>query len=357
MKILDWYILKKFLSTFFFVVFILVIIISVIDFTEKNDDFIENQLKAPEIIGYYMDFMPYMASLIAPITIFIAVIFVTSKLAGHTEIVAMLSSGISFNRLMFPYLLGAFMLAALSFYLNGWVIPNANKERIAFEIKYVKTPFTYSERDIHLKIAPETYAYMESYNNHSNVGYRFTLEKISHNQLEEKLSARRIEWDSAQANWKLKTWQKHTFDGFNESITKGNEMDTTLNIYPKDFASTHGLYETMTLPELNRHIVELRERGGNDIPIYQVEKYIRFMSPFSAIILTVIGLIMSARKRRGGSSFQIALGFLLAFVYIIFFIFAKSIAEVNSMNPMLAVWVPNIVFSAIGVVLYKTVPK
>ena len=357
MKILDRYILKKFLSTFFFVVFILVAIISVIDFTEKNDDFIENELKAPEIIAYYMNFMPYIASLITPITIFIATIFVTSKLAGHTEIIAMLSSGVSFERLMIPYLIGSLVIASLSFYLNGWVIPNANKDRIAFEIKYVKSPFTYSERNIHLKIAPETYAYMESYNNHSNVGYRFTLEKIKNNQLQEKLSARRIEWDSTNASWKLKTWKLHTFNGFEESFTSGLEMDTALAIYPKDFSSTHGLYETMTIPELNQHIAESRERGATDIPIYQVEKYIRFMAPFSAIILTLIGLIMSARKRRGGSSFQIALGFLLAFVYIIFFIFAKSIAEVNSMNPILAVWIPNIVFSGVGVLLYKTVPR
>jgi lipopolysaccharide export system permease protein len=301
--------------------------------------------------------MPYIASLITPITIFIATIFVTSKLAGHSEIIAMLSSGVSFERLMIPYLIGSLLIASLSFYLNGWVIPNANKDRIAFEIKYVKSPFTYSERDIHLKIAPETYAYMESYNNHSNVGYRFTLERIENNQLQEKLSARRIEWDSANASWKLKTWKLHTFDGFEESFTSGMEMDTALAIYPKDFSSTHGLYETMTTPELDQHITELRSRGATDIPIYQVEKYIRFMAPFSAIILTLIGLIMSARKRRGGSSFQIALGFLLAFIYIIFFIFAKSIAEVNSMNPILAVWIPNIVFTGIGVLLYKTVPR
>ncbi len=357
MKKLDWYILKKILSTFFFVVFILVLVISVIDFTEKNDDFMEHKLGALEIAAYYFDFIPYIASLITPITVFIATIFVTAKLSGHTEIIAMLSSGISFERLMRPYLVGSAFIAALSFYLNGWVIPNANKDRIAFEIKYVKSPFTYSEEDIHMKIGPNDYAYMERYNNHSDVGYRFTLEKIENNELREKLSARRIEWDSAQASWKLKNWQLHSFDGFKESFEKGQEMDTTLLITPKDFKSTHGLFETMTIPELNHYIAELRERGANDIPLYLVEKYIRFMAPFSAIILTLIGLIMAARKRRGGSSFQIAMGFLLAFVYIIFFIFAKSIAEVNTMNPIFAVWIPNIVFSGVGVLLYKTVPR
>ncbi len=357
MKILDWYILKKFLSTFFFVVLILVLIISVIDFTEKNDDFIEHSVSTGEIFGYYFDFIPYIANLITPITVFIATVFITSKMAGHTEIVAMLSSGISFERLIVPYLIGSVLIAVFSFFLNGWIIPNANKDRIAFEIKYVKKPTNYDERDIHLKIAPETYAYMQSYNNRSNTGNRFTLERIANNELKEKLTARRIEWDSAQAKWTLKNWTLHTFDGDKEKFEKGIERDTTLSIKPKDFGNTFGLYQTMTLNELNDHIDELRSRGANDIPIYLIEKYIRYMSPFSAIILTLIGLIMSSRKRRGGSSLQIAVGFLLAFVYIIFFIFAKSLAEVNSISPIVAVWFPNIIFSLIGVVLYKTVPR
>lgn len=357
MKIIDQYILKKFLSTFFFVVFLLVSIVCVIDYTEKNDNFLEHNLSAGEVINYYIDFIPYIASLITPITVFIAVVFVTSKMASQTEIIAILSSGVSFRRMLVPYLIGAMLIASISFWLNGWVIPNANKDRIAFEIKYVKSFNTYDETDIHIKVAPELYAYMQRYNNHSDVGYRFTLEKIKGNEMMEKLSARRIEWDSATTKWKLKEWQLHKFDGLQESIETGDVMDTTLNIHPKDFSSTYGLFEALTLPELNQHIQLLRERGGNDIPIYQVEKYIRYMSPFTAIILTFIGVIMSARKARGGSGFQIALGFFIAFLYIIFFIFARSIAEANSSNPLLAVWFPNIIFSVVGMVLYKTVPR
>ncbi|WKN30460.1 LptF/LptG family permease [Porifericola rhodea] len=357
MKILDLYILKKFLGTFFFVVLLLVSIVSVIDYTEKNDDFLEHQLEGAQILSYYVNFIPYVASLITPITVFIAVVFVTSKLAGNTEIIAILSSGISFRRMLLPYMIGAMFIAAVSFLLNGWVIPNANKERIAFEIKYVKSPFYYDERNIHMKISPQAYAYMESYNNNADVGYRFTLEKIEGNQMLEKISARRIEWDSTTSKWRLKQWKRHTFDGMQESIDSGNEMDTTLNIHPKDFGSTYGMYETLTLSELNRHISLLRERGANDIPLYQVEKYIRYMSPFTAIILTFIGVIMSARKSRGGSGFQIAMGFGIAFLFIIFFIFARSIAEANTMNPIVAVWIPNIIFSFIGLALYKFVPR
>ena len=357
MKIIDQYILKKFLGTFLFVVLLLVSIVSVIDFTEKNDDFLENDLGALEIANYYLDFIPYVASLITPITVFIAVVFITSQLAGNTEIIAILSSGVSFRRLLFPYFLGACLIAGVSFWINGWVIPNANKDRIEFEIKYVKSPFYYDENDIHMKVAPEAYAYMENYNNNSDVGYRFTLEKIRGNEMLEKLSARRIEWDSASTKWKLKDWSLHTFAGEEETIQNGREMDTTINIHPDDFSSTYRMYETMTLPELDDHINKQQERGGNDIPIYRVEKYIRYMSPFTAIILTFIGVIMSARKARGGSGFQIALGFMIAFIFIIFFIFSRSIAEVNSINPLLAVWLPNIVFSVVGVVLYNTVPR
>ncbi|MGD1892465.1 MAG: LptF/LptG family permease [Cyclobacteriaceae bacterium] len=357
LKILDRYILKKFLGTFGFVVLLLVSIVCVIDFTEKNDDFLEHQLAAGKIIAYYLDYIPWLASLITPITVFIAVIFVTAKLAGNTEIVAMLSSGVSFPRLLVPYFIGSSLIAAVSFFLNGWVIPNANKDRIAFEQQYIKSPFYYDERNIHIKVAPELYAYMESYNNSNNVGYRFTLEQIQGNQMLQKLSARRIEWDSTQSKWQLKNWTLHQFDGEEEQISNGVSLDTMLNISPKDFGSTYGLYETLTLNELDQYIARQKERGATDIPIYLVEKYIRYMSPFTAIILTFIGVIMSARKSRGVSGFQIALGFLIAFIYIIFFIFARSIAEVNSMDPMLAVWLPNIVFTAVGILLYYTVRR
>lgn len=357
LKILDRYLLKKFLGTFGFVVLILVSIVCVIDFTEKNDDFLEHQLGGMEILVYYLDYIPYLASLITPITVFIAVVFVTSKLANNTEIVAMLSGGVSFRRLLLPYFIGSSLIAVVSFFLNGWIIPNANKDRIAFEQTYIKSPFYFDDRDIHMKVAPELYAYMESYNNSNNVGYRFTLEQIQGNQMLQKLSARRIEWDSTQSKWTLKNWTLHQFDGEDETISNGVSLDTTLNISPDDFGSTYGLFETLTLPELDRYIAQQRERGANDIPVYLVEKYIRYMSPFTAIILTFIGVVMSAKKSRGGSGFQIALGFLIAFVFIIFFIFARSIAEVNSMDPMLAVWLPNIIFTAVGIFLYHIIRR
>ncbi|CAN5197790.1 LptF/LptG family permease [soil metagenome] len=357
MKIIDWYILKKFLSAFFFVVLILVSIICVIDITEKNDNFIQHSLSLSQVVRYYIDFIPFIANLLTPITVFIATVFVTAKMASHTEIIAILSSGISFRRMMVPYLIGALIIAIISFYLTGWVIPNSNKSRIDFEVTYVKRPANFTERDIHIKVAPESYLYMESYNNQINAGYKFTLETIKDKQLVEKLSAKRIEWKPEKEKWLVQNWTLRKFDGFNESITTGDYIDTTLSILPKDFGSNYRLNETLTIDELNAYIHELRERGADDVQNYVIEKYIRYMTPFTVIILTFIGLIVSARKARGGAGFQIALGFFIAFIFIIFFIMSRAVAEAGSINPLLGVWLPNIIFSFIGLIMYKTVPR
>ncbi|MBK6264034.1 LptF/LptG family permease [Marivirga sp. S37H4] len=357
MKILDKYIIKKFLSTFIFVVVIILAIVVVIDYTEKNDDFMKHNLTFMEILPYYGGFIPWIANLITPITIFIAAVFVTSKMAGHTEVIAMLAGGMSFRRFMRPYFIGASIIALFSFFLNSYVIPKANKTRIAFEIAYTKKPFYFNDRNIHLKIAPEIYAYMESYNNQRDVGYRFTLERIADKELKEKLSARRIEWDSAKSSWTIKDWELRKFDGFKEKVTNGAEIDTVLNFTPNDFANSHGLQETLTMAELNDYISLLRERGADNVKVYLIERYIRYMSPFAALILTFIGVILSSKKTRGGTGFQIALGFVIAFVFIIFFILSKAIAENSTMNPILAVWLPNITFTVLGLILYKFVPR
>lgn len=357
MKLLDKYILKKLLSTFVFVVLIILAIVVVIDYTEKNDDFMAHQLTFIDILPYYAAFIPWIANLITPITIFIATVFVTSKMAGHTEIVAMLAGGMSFRRLLVPYFMGAIIIAVASFFLNSYFIPEANKTRLAFEASYIQKPFYYSDRDIHIKIAPETYAYMESYNNQRDVGYRFTLEKIVNQELKEKLSARRIEWDSAKTRWSVKDWELRKIDGVKEVVTSGKELDTLLNITPDDFENDKGLQETLTMTELNDYISLLKDRGADNVKVYLIERYIRYMSPFAAIILVFIGVVVSSRKTRGGTGFQIALGFVIAFVFIVFFILSKAIAENSSMNPILAVWIPNIVFSFVGLLLYKLTPQ
>jgi len=357
MRIIDRYIIKKLLGTFIFVVGIIVMVVMVIDLTEKLDKFAQNDLGFWEVFKYYITFVPFVAGLITPITTFIATVFVTAKLASHPEIIAILSGGTSFRRLLLPYFIGSAIIAVTSFYLNGWVIPNSNKKRIAFEVKYIRNKYYYNDRNIHIQVGPDKYLYMESYNNQANIGTRFTLEQIDSTRLVQKLSARRIQWDESNNKWKLEDWMLRKINDEGEVISRGAQMDTTLIISPKEFESDYRQYEGMTLNELRDYIHELEERGAEGKGFYVVERYIRFMAPFSIIILSLIGVIVSARKARGGTGFQIALGFLLSFIYIIFFMMARSLAEVNSFNPAFAVWIPNITFGIVGFILYRTVPR
>jgi lipopolysaccharide export system permease protein len=357
LKILDLYILKKFLTTFFFVVLLFVVVISVIDFTEKNDDFIKNHAPFLEILKYYLTFMPYIGNLISPITIFIATVFVTANMAAHTEVIAILSSGVSFKRMMLPYIIGSLFIGMLTFVLIEWVIPNGNKKRVAFENQYVKNEYFFVGDNTHLKIAPNTYAYLLSYNNSMNIGYQFSLETIEGTKLKSKLKANRILWQDKKNVWELDNYVIRKFNGEKEELIVGAKMDTVINLHPKDFGSQYLLHETFTMSELDNYIAELKERGAENIEIYLTEKYERFTYPFAIVILTVIGVIVSARKTREGAGFQIAFGFLLAFIYILFVLMSRGLAGVGFIGPLLASWIPNIVFSSIGLLMYKTVPK
>lgn len=357
MKIIDRYILKRFLGSFIFVVFILVLVISVIDLTEKMDKYVTAALTPLEIMGYYKNFIPFVANLITPITTFIATVFVSAKMAGHTEIIAILSSGVSFRRMLVPYFIGASLIAIASFFLTGWIIPNSNKERLAFEIEYLERKYYYDKTNIHMQIAPSIYLYMRNYNNTSNTGYRFTLERLQGTEIAEKLSADRIEWNDELGKWKLKNWNCRKFVENAEVITEGREMDTTLAIHPQEFENQHRNFEGMTINELDDHIAKLRLRGATNVEIFEVEKYVRFTSPFAVLILTFMGTIVASRKRRGGAGFQIALGFLLSFIFILFFMMTKTVAEAGSMDPAFSVWIPNVIFGIISLIMYKFVPR
>ena len=357
MKKLDRLILFTFLKSYFFVVALLISIICVIDFAEKNEKFIKNNLD-PGLIGqYYLSFFPYIASFLTPITIFIATVFVTAKMAARTEIVAILSSGVSFPRFFRPYLIGSILIAILSFYLSSWVIPESNKFRLDFEIKYINKPFYVKDRDIHIKTAPEIYLYMESYNNINHSGYKFTIERIKDNKLLTKLSAENLKWNEETSKWTLKDWQVREINGIDEMVYSGEELDTALNISPQDFESKHRYQESLTLTELYNYIDELKSRGADDIQIYEVEKQTKYASPFAIIILTFIGVVVSARKVRGGAGFQIALGFLIAFIFILFYVLFKGAAERGSMEPWISIQIPNLIFTGVGLAIYRILPR
>jgi lipopolysaccharide export system permease protein len=377
LKLLDKYILKRFLSTFFFVVLILLAVITIIDLTEKMDKFAKAGLKATEIMWYYLDFIPWIASLLAPITIFIATVYVCSRMAGHTEIIAILSSGVSFRRLMFPFFIGALLVGIINFVLNGWVIPRSNKSRLAFELQHLKSKFYFDQRNVHIQVAPDTYLYMQSYNNSNQTGYHFTLEKFEDNKLIEKLNANRIEWDSTKQKWTLRDWSIKKIEGVfeksshpesvpgfettrltnSDTLVRGAAMDTALVIRPKEFESDYRKYDGLTLNELDDYINTLRARGSTGIEVYEVEKYTRYTSPFTIFILVFMGIIVSSRKSRGGTGPQIALGFLLSFIFILFFTLFRTFAETGAMPPQISVWIPNIIFGVISLMMYKYVPR
>jgi lipopolysaccharide export system permease protein len=358
LKILDRYLIKNFLITYVFVAFVIVLIICMIDYTEKVDDFLDKKAPINEIlIDYYLNLIPYWINYISPLMVFIATVFFTSRIAARTEIIAMLSSGISFGRMLLPYMVGAVILGAVTFIQVGWVLPKANKIRNNFEKTYVKQEFYFSGHNVHITIAPDVYAYLESYNTGTKTGNKFTMETIKGTQLIQKFYADKIVWQPKKGKWNLQNYQIRTLDSLGEKLSSGLEIDTTINLSPKDFESDYNLFETFTLPELNAYIDLLKSRGADGLEVYLIEKYIRFTQPFAILILTAIGVIVSARKSRRGVGWQIALGFMLAFIYILFFLLSKGVAEAGTINTLFAVWLPNIVFSLIGVVLYKTLPR
>jgi lipopolysaccharide export system permease protein len=361
MKILDKYLIKKFLSTYVFAVFIIVLVIVVIDFVEKNDNFIEHNAPSKAIfLQYYANLAPYWANYISPLMIFISTVFFTAKLASHTEIVAILSTGTSFRRLMYPYILGSSIVAIFSFIMVGWILPKANKTRIAFENKYIEDKYYFADRDIHMAVDKNIYAYLSSYDNTNKTAYDFTLEKVENNQLIEKLTSRRAVYIDSIKKWQLYDYKIRKIGILKDQlkIASGSvPLDTAVNMFPSDFENANNIHETMTIPQLRKQIALINSRGAEGVEIFQIEYYQRFATPFAVIILSLMGLIVSARKTRGGVGLQIAIGFVLAFVYILFYIMSKGIAESGNMPPLLAVWLPNLVFSFIATVMYFTVPR
>lgn len=369
MRILDKYILKSLLSTFFFVVVILLAVITVIDLTEKMDKFAKAGVTATQITHYYLDYIAWIGSFITPITMFIATVYVCARMAGHTEVIAILSSGVSFQRFLLPFLTGAAFIGCISFVLNGWVIPRSNKSRVAFEVQYVKNKYYFDKRNIHIQVAPDVYLYMQSYNNNTNTGYHFSIERFRDNRLIEKLTANRIEWDSTKQKWILRDYKIRKIDRVFEttshpalatgrdSLQEGASLDTALVIHPKEFESDYRKYDGMTMDELNRYISTLKARGTAGVEVYEVEKYTRYSAPFSILILVFMGVIVSSRKSRGGTGLQIAVGFVLSFIFILFFTLFRTFAEAGSTPPEISVWIPNIIFALISLGMYKYVPR
>ncbi len=358
LKKLDIYIIKKFLGTFFFAIILIISIAVIFDITERIDDFIEKEAPLSEIIfDYYMNFIPYFANLFSALFVFIAVIFFTSKMASGTEIIAILSSGISFKRFMRPYFISAVIIAVFSFVLNSYIIPPANKVRLAFTEKYIKNPYRNYDHNIHQQIDKDIYIYMESYNVANMVGYKFSIEKFKDGEIVSKLNSDYIKWNKEKGKWVIHNYTIRNVDGLNEEFVKGSRIDTVLNIKPEDFSTRNNIVETMNRSELQDFIDKQEMRGVQNINAFLIEKYKRLAFPFSTFILTLIGVSLSSRKTKAGIGLHIGLGLLISFSYILFMQISSQFAINGNFNPLLAVWIPNIIFSVIAIFLYKLAPK
>jgi lipopolysaccharide export system permease protein len=360
-KIIDIYIIKKFLGTFFFALVLILTIAVVFDFTEKIDDFMENHAPVKAIIlDYYFNFIPYFATLFAPLFVFISVIFFTSKMAVNTEIIAILNSGMSFRRMMWPYFLSSFFIAILTFLLTNFVIPHANLLRMGFENKYYRHP---SMRmgvvsNYHRQVYKNVYAYMEMYYPESQSGRNFSLERFDDSgHLESKLMAPMVKWDTIIRKWSASNYYIRDIHGINDSIIKGLRIDTTLSVTPEDFAREPDFVGTMTYHELNDYISLLKLQGSDELKLYMIEKQRRYSTSFAVFILTLIGVSLSSQKVRGGIGMQIGVGLALSFSYILFMQFASQFSLKGNLDPMLALWIPNLLYSIIALFLYRIAPK
>lgn len=349
---IDFYIIKKFLGTFFYAIALIISISIVFDVSENIDDFMSKDVPLRAIaFDYYLNFIPYFANLFSGLFTFIAVIYFTSKLAYNTEIIAILCSGVSFNRLMRPYMIGAAVIALFSYLLGNYVIPPANKEKVEFRNTYIGSRKAGYEKNIHRQIEPGIFVYIESYTS-SDVGYKFTIEKFSDRKLVSKLTSEFIKWDREKKKWVIHEYSIRTIDGYKETIIQGSEIDTTLNMTPEDYLVVDNIVETMTLPTLNNSIANLKLRGVNTID-YEMEKHRRRAGPFSAFILTIIGVSLASRKIKGGIGFHLGLGLLLSFSYILFMQVTAVFATSGTLAPWMAMWIPNILYGALAFYLYR----
>lgn len=352
-KILDRYIIRKFLGTYVFAIVLLLAIVIMFDINEKLDSFLKAPLKAT-IVDYFLNFLPYFANQFSPLFTFIAVIFFTSKLAANSEIIAMLSTGMSYNRLIRPYLFSALIIAAVSYSLDAYIIPPANVKRIEYQNTYVKNKRVDYGSNIMLMVAPGQIAYMSRYDNISKIGSRFSLETFNGNEIASRLTAQSIKWDTLY-NWQIRDYVIRDFRDNREYITKGSKLDTIIPFEPSDFLISVDDHEKMTTAALAAHIERQKQRGVGNIKSFEIEYQRRYAMTAAAFILTIIGMALSSRKVKGGLGLNIGIGLVLSFSYILFMTVTQAFATSGITSPMVAMWIPNLLYSIIAIVLYYRV--
>ena len=356
LSILDRYILRQFLGTFFFALLLLLTIVVVFDINEKIDAFLKAPLGAT-VSDYFLNFIPYFANQFAPLFTFIAVIFFTSKLAGNSEIIAMLSTGMSFRRLLRPYMIGATVIAMMTFVLASYIIPPANIERIAYTNKYVKNKRIDYGANVMLMVAPGEIAYMARYDNITKSGTRFSLESFDKDKkLISRLTGQTIKWDTLYS-WQVRDYVIRDFKGNREIIRSGLVLDTVIPFEPRDFLISENDHEMLTTPQLSQYIERQKGRGVGNIESFEIEYHRRFAMVAAAFILTVIGMALSSRKVKGGMGINIGIGLVLSFSYILFMTVTQTFAQSGLTSPMVAMWIPNFLYLIIAIFLYIRASK
>ena len=359
---LDRYIIYKFLSTYIFLITIIVVIAVIFDFNEQIDKLTRSHAPMQKIIfDYYVNFIPYFANLFSPLFVFIAVIFFTSKLADNSEIIAMKSTGMSFRRLLRPYMVSAAIIALSSFLLGAYVIPQTSVERVNFYNRYIKKRSDITSIDnVQMQVDTGVVAYITYFDNVTKRGYGFSLDKFVDKKLVSHLTAQTITYDTLserRCSWTLQQYHIRTLQGKREKLESGAKLDTIIMMEPKDFFFVRNQQETMTLPQLNEFIDRQKLRGAAGISTFEVEYHKRFAAPFAAFILTLSGVTLSCEKRKGGMGASIGAGIALSFAYILFQTISATFAINAGWPPMLSVWIPNILFAIIAGVLYRRTPQ
>ena len=357
---LDRYIIKKFMATFFIAILLIIGIVIIFDISEKIDDFVAKQAPIKAIVlDYYVNFIPYFMNMFSPLFVFITVIFFTSRMAANSEIIAILSCGVSFHRMMVPYIFSATIIALMSLGLNLYVIPRANAQRHVFEAQYTKKKAQAGDRNIHYQIAPGQFVYVEQFSKYNKTAYKFTLETIEDNRLISKISADRAVWNESTGGWTLKKYFIRDFNegSIEDKVRCGEQLDTVISLTIKDFEMKKNTVEDLQYGTLKELEAVQEMRGDANIKYTQIEKHNRFALPFSAFILTIMGVALSSRKKRGGIGWNLAVGIALSFSYILFMKFSQMFVYTGAMPPWIAIWLPNIIFTVVSGVLYKIAPK
>lgn len=361
MKKIDKYIIGKYIGTFLFTILIFSMISSVIDFSDKVEEFIKKPCTVYQIVfEYYTTFLIYINGILFPLYALVAVIFFTSRLASNSEIISVLNAGVSFRRFLLPYVLAAGAIAGVHFLGTHFIIPMGNKVRIDFENKYIVTDHKRTiDKDIHMFITPEDKIYVRFYHAKDSTMRDIRLEHFEDNQLTHLVKADNAEWQGYPDKWKLKNYEIRTFDGMNETMLtgKGKEIDTTFNLRPDDFVRFHNQKEMMTTPELKAFIQGEKDRGLGNTQIYDIEIYRRSADPVSILILTFIGVAVAARKVRGGMGLHLAMGIGIGALFILLSRFSQTFAMSDALPPALGVWLPNIFFGSVAAYLVLKAQK